>query len=159
MSRMLRLWMSLLVWSWAGLVAAHDVSPAYFEIGAETPARYHAHPHDATQPTQPSVEIAATAGPFVAAGTHLRQGIPHIPFGNDHLLVVLVIALLLIARWTWLWAPDRYRRFLRRRTVFGDGVLDALAARDDVHQHAARPAESEQPRDRDNGRQHLPSRG
>ena len=38
MSRMLRLWMSLLVWSCAGLVAAHDVSPAYFDIAVEAPA-------------------------------------------------------------------------------------------------------------------------
>lgn len=40
MSRMLRLWLSLLVWSCAGLAGAHEARPAYLEINETASARY-----------------------------------------------------------------------------------------------------------------------
>jgi hydrogenase/urease accessory protein HupE len=74
MSHTSRWWLPLIVWSYAGLVGAHQAPPAYAEI----------------------MEIAAGTGPLAIAGAYLMHGIAHILFGYDHLL--FVFALVLIVR-------------------------------------------------------------
>jgi hydrogenase/urease accessory protein HupE len=74
MSRTLRLWLSLVVWSYAGLAGAHDAGPAHFDI----------------------IGIAAGTGTLAVAGAYWMHGVAHILLGYDHLLFVL--ALMLIVR-------------------------------------------------------------